>query len=109
VYADMEWWTKIRQKVLVEGVSKRQVLQETGIHWKTLEKILGHSSPPGYRLREARGEPKIGPYRERIAHILDSDRTVHKKQRHTVKRIFERIREGGYTQVKEAVRDIRKR
>jgi transposase len=109
----MEWWTKIRQKVLVEGVSKRQVLQETGIHWKTLEKILGHSSPPGYRLSEARGEPKIGPYRERIAHILDSDRTVHKKQRHTAKRIFERIREegytGGYTQVKEAVRDIRKR
>jgi len=49
VYADMEWWTKIRRKVLVEGVSKRQVLQETGIHWKTLEKILGNSSPPGYR------------------------------------------------------------
>ena len=113
MYADMEWWTKIRRKVLVEGVSKRQVLQETGIHWKTLEKILGNSSPPGYRLSEARAEPKIGPYKERIAHILDSDRTVHKKQRHTAKRIFERIREegytGGYTQVKEAVRDIRKR
>ena len=113
MYADMEWWTKIRQKVLVEGVSKRQLLQETGIHWKTLEKILGHSSPPGYRLSEARAEPKIGPYKERIAHILDSDRTVHKKQRHTAKRIFERIGEegytGGYTQVKEAVRDLRKR
>ena len=53
MYADMEWWTKIRQKVLVEGVSKRQVLQETGIHWKTLEKILGHSSPPGYRLPQS--------------------------------------------------------
>ena len=91
MYADMEWWTKIRRKVLVEGVSKRQVLQETGIHWKTLEKILGNSSPPGYRLSEARAEPKIGPFKERIAEILRQDQAVPRKQRHSAKRIFERI------------------
>ena len=45
----MEQWTQIRRRILVEGVSKRQVLRETGMHWTTLEKILAYSSPPGYR------------------------------------------------------------
>jgi hypothetical protein len=42
----MEWWADIRHRVLVPGVSKRQILQETGLHWTTLEKILSHSEPP---------------------------------------------------------------
>ncbi len=45
----MDQWTEIRRRVLVEGVSRRQVLRETGLHWKTLKKILEHSAPPGYR------------------------------------------------------------
>jgi len=45
----MEEWLAIRRRVLVEGVSKRTILRETGLHWQTLEKILTHSSPPGYR------------------------------------------------------------
>ena len=111
VYKDMEWWTEIRRKVLVEGVSKRQALRQYGIHWETLEKVLSHSRPPGYRIRADRAKPKIGPYLTRIRQILEEDRAAPKKQRHTAKRIFERIRsegyEGGYTQLKEAVRAIK--
>jgi len=112
VYADMEWWTDIRKRVLVDGDKKRAVLRETGLHWQTLEKILENSTPPGYRLSKARPEPKIGPFRERIEQIIQSDKDAPKKQRHTAKKIFERISEagytGGYTQVKEAVRKIKK-
>jgi transposase len=108
----MKWWTDVRRRVLVEDVAKRQVQRETGLHWQTLEKILTHSSPPGYRLSKPRPEPKIGPFRERIAYILERDKETPKKQRHTAKRIFERLREegytGGYTQVKEAVRALKK-
>ena len=32
----MEQWNEIRRRVLVEGVSRRQVQRETGMHWKTL-------------------------------------------------------------------------
>jgi len=46
----MQQWTDIRRRVLTEGVSKRQVLRETGMHWTTLEKILSQSSPPGYQM-----------------------------------------------------------
>ena len=112
MYTDMEWWTKIRLEVLRGERSKREVLRREGIHWETLKKILNHTEPPGYRHREARRKPKIGPYLERIAQIIEEDKTLPKKQRHTAKRIYERIREEGYegkyTQVKEAVREIRR-
>ncbi|MCP4542526.1 MAG: IS21 family transposase [Chloroflexi bacterium] len=112
VYAQMEFWNDIRRRVRVEGQSKRKVMRETGVHWETLKKILGNSSPPGYRLSQPRPEPKIGPFRERITHIIESDKDVHRKQRHTAKRIFDRLKAegytGGYTQVKEAVREIKK-
>ena len=113
MYQDMILWLEIRRKVLVEGVSKRQVLRETGMHWTTLEKILSHSEPPGYRAKQPRPKPKVGPYLERIGRILDSDKELPKKQRHTAKRVFERLSgeegyRGGYTAIKEAVRELRR-
>jgi transposase len=108
----MEWWTKIRLEVLRGEVSKREVMRREGIHWETLKKILKYSEPPGYRQKEARPKPKIGAFLERIAQIIEEDKELPKKQRHTAKRIYERIREmgyqGKYTQVKEAVREIRR-
>ena len=40
VRTDMEQWSEIRRKVLVEGVSKRQICREYGVGWGTLEKML---------------------------------------------------------------------
>ena len=109
----MKWWTDIRREVLAEGASKRQVKAKYGIHARTLERILTNPQPPGYQMSQPRPKLKIGPFLGRIEHILLRDKDVPKKQRHTAKRIFERIREegyaGGYTQVKEAVRRIKGR
>ena len=108
----MEEWLAIRRRVLVEGVSKREILRETGLHWQTLEKILAYSSPPGYRRQEPRERPKLGPFLPLIHQILKDDQEAPRKQRHTAKRIFERLRAegytGGYTQVKEVVRAFRR-
>ena len=112
MHTDMEWWKRIRLEVLREETSKRGVLKREGISWDTLKKIMEHSEPPGYRMKEARPKPKIGPYLERIAQIIESDKGLPKKQRHTAKRIYERIKEmgyrGKYTQVKAAVREIKR-
>jgi len=109
---DMEQWLEIRRRVLREGVSKRQILRETGMHWRTLKKILRHPSPPGYRRNQSVRKPKIDPYLDRIREILKSDQQVHHKQRHTAKRIWERLQEegftGGYTIVKDVVRQLRR-
>lgn len=109
----MEQWNRIRQRVLRDGVSIRQIQRETGLHHQTIKRILSHSSPPPFAC-PTREKSKLGPYLERIAAILqeERDRNIPKKQRHTAKRIFERLREegyeGGYTQVKDAVRELRR-
>lgn len=109
----MEQWEEIRRRVLKEGVSRRQIARETGMHHSTIRKILSHSSPPGYRQSTPRSAPKLGPHVEWVKAILESDKSVHKKQRHTARRIFERLKsergyDGGETVVKELVRELRR-
>ena len=82
----------------------------TGRRWRRFFNI---QSLRVIRLKQVRRpKPKIGPFLDRIADILESDKQVPKKQRHTAKRIYERIKEEGYqgeyTQVKEAVSRIKR-
>ena len=112
MYTEMEWWTKIRLEVLRGKTSKREILRREGIHWETLKKILDNSEPPGYRRKQPRPKPKIGPFLEQIVQIIKEDKSFPKKQRHTAVRIYHRIKEmgyeGKYTQVKEAVKEIKR-
>ncbi len=108
MHTDMQEWSEIRRRVLVEGASKRSVCRDYGIAHKTLQKILANTEPPGYRSSAPRPRTKLGPYLGVIEEILASDREAPPKQRHTAKRIFCRLRDeygyqGGITQVKEAV------
>jgi hypothetical protein len=41
--------------------------------------MLKHPEPPGYRLKEPRPKPRIGPYLERIAQIIEKDKALPKK------------------------------
>ena len=107
-------WTRARVRMEHEGISKRELCRQEEISDKTLPQILTYAAPPGYRKRGERPRPKIGPYVDRIFRILVSDEGVPRKQRHTAQRIFERLRDeegytGGYTQVKESVRELRPR
>ena len=108
---NIEQWAGIRRKVLVDGRSKRSVMSEEGLHWETLQKILSHSRPPGYRRVKKRGR-KIDAHVEWIRQVLDADGEVPRKSRHSAKRIFDRLKaergyEGGYTVVKELVAEIK--
>ena len=107
MFTDMEKWAEIRRRVLSDEISKRAACAEYEIHWDTLQKILTHSEPPGYRQTKPR-RSKLEPFLPIIHEILLSDRKVHRKQRHTAKRIFERLRDeheydGGKTIVQDAV------
>jgi len=112
VHRDMQWWTRLRVRQAQEPVSKRALCREEGISYKTLEKVLSHSEPPGYRRAAPVAEPKLGPFVARIEELLVSDKALPKKQRHTAQRIFERLAEegytGGYTQVREKVAQLRR-
>jgi transposase len=113
VLTDMDKWTEIRRRALVDGQSMRQLQREFRLHWKTLRKILDHPEPPGYRRERPRPRPKLGPFLPVLHQILADDGKAPKKQRHTAKRVFERLRDehgyqGGLTAVKDAVRDWRR-
>ncbi len=94
----MEKWNEIRHKVLVEGASKRSIRREYGIGQAALEKILALPEPPGYRQRTERPKSKLGPFLGVVDAILEDDKQAPPKQRHTARRIFDRLRdEHGYS------------
>jgi transposase len=108
----MDQWADIRRRVLIDGESKRSVQRRYKLHWKTLQKILNQPEPPGYRQSQPRAKKKLGPFLPAIEEILRQDQQAPPKQRHTAKRIFERLRDehgyaGGLTVVKEAVQACR--
>ena len=102
-------WTEVRRRVLNKELTKRAACKEYSIHWDTLTKILEHVEPPGYQQATPRPKPKIGPFLSIIHRVLEEDRQAPRKQRHTAKRILDRLIEehqfdGSYTIVKDAVR-----
>lgn len=105
----MELWKEVRHRVLAKKLSQRAACKEYALGWHTLKKILAHDEPPGYRQSQPRAKRKLAPFVPIIQQILIDDRQAPKKQRHTAKRIFERLRDehgyqGGQTVVKDAVR-----
>jgi transposase len=101
----MEIWAEVRRRVLAGEISKREACREYHLHWDTLQKILDHEEPPGYRRREPRAKPTLGPFPPVIHQILEADRQAPKKQRHTARRIFDRLREEhGYPGCESIVR-----
>jgi len=110
----VELYGRVRHAVMVQGMSRREAARIFGIDRRTVDKMLVFSVPPGYRRKQAPARPKLDPFVGIIDRILETDRLVHKKQRHTSKRIFERLRDeygfaGGITIVKDYVFAARQR
>jgi len=110
----VELYAQVRLACRVEGLSQREAALRFGIDRKTVSKMLRYSIPPGYQRSAPPGRPKLDGFTALIDRILDEDRSAHRKQRHTAKRIFERLRDehgftGGYTIVKDYVRERRAR
>jgi transposase len=79
----VELYAGIRRAVMVDGLSRREAAKRFGVHRNTISKMLQFSVPPGYRRRERPVSKKLGPYMAWIDKVLEEDRAVHKKQRHT--------------------------
>ena len=114
MFTDMERGAEIRRRVLVDGLSRRAACREYGVHGKTLHKILTYPKPPGYRRTRPEQPSILDPLLPIVHPIRKDDRKAPRKQRHTAKRNFERLRDehgfaGKLTVVKDAVRAWRSR
>ena len=105
----VELYGRVRYAVQIEGLSRRAAARQFGIDPRTVAKMLAFSVPPGYRRRRPPARPKLDPFIGIIDQILREDDGRPRKQRHTAKRIFERLRDehgyhGGITIVRDYVR-----
>ena len=110
----VELYVRVRRACMVEGMSTREAARVFGLHRDTVRKMLEYSVPSGYRRQSPPRRPKLDPYHGVIDRILEEDRRLPKKQRHTAKRIYDRLRAehgfgGKYTIVKDCVRERRLR
>src|SRR6478609_9233611 len=108
----VEVYGRVRHACQVEGLSQREAARRFGIHRNTVRKMLAFSVPPGYRRTKPRPRPRLDAVAAIIDRILEADLAAPAKQRHTAKRIHERLRAehgfaGSYTSVKDYVRERR--
>lgn len=109
----MDLYLKVRHAHFEEGLSGRQIARDFGISRDSVAKMLAYSEPPGYRRTAPIRRPKLDPFVAIIDGWLSEDKNRPRKQRHTAKRIFERLRDecgfdGGYTIVKDYVRGAKR-
>ena len=106
----VELYARVRHACHVEGLSQREAARRFGIDPKTVAKMLRHAVPPGYRRSKPPARPKLDGFTVIVDQIVTADRSAPSKQRHTAKRIFERLRAehgfaGSYTIVKDYLRE----
>jgi transposase len=107
-------YSRVRRACLKDGMSARKAAHYFNKDRKTIAKMLRHELPPGYRRSEAPRRPTLDAYVGVIDEILRTDKALIKKQRHTSKRIFERLRDehgyaGSLTTVTYYVREQKRR
>ena len=110
----MEVYLQVRRAHFDEGRSKRSIARDFGLARGTVDKMCAFPVPPGYRREQDVRRPKLDGFTVYIDAWLLKDLEVPKKQRHTAKRIYDRLCEekgftGGYTTVKDYVRGHRQK
>jgi transposase len=102
----MDLWSEIRRRVKAGELSRRQACSQYQLNFRTVQKIVANAEPPPYRLVQPRAKPKLGRFLPLLEQFIESDRHAPPKQRHSARRIYERLRdEHGYEGCASIVRD----
>ncbi len=87
----MEQFEHIRRDRDREGLSIRALAVRHGVHRRAVRQALASAVPPAKRAAVGRPAPKLGAYRAVIDGWLLADRDAPRKQRHTARRIWQRL------------------
>lgn len=97
----VEQFEQIRRDREREGLSIRALAARHGVHRRAVRQALASPVPPAKRAPQSRPAPKLGEYRAIIDEWLIADREAPRKQRHTAKRIHQRLVDEHGAQVAE--------
>lgn len=87
----VELFEQIRRDRRDGGLSIRELAQRYQVHRRTVREALANAVPPPRRPYRRRARPAIDPYVEVIDGWLTADREVPRKQRHTARRVWQRL------------------
>ena len=87
----VELFEQIRRDREFGGLSMHALARKYGVHRRTVRQALESPLPPERKRPEGRPAPKLGEYRELIDSWLIADLEAPRKQRHTAKRIHQRL------------------
>lgn len=87
----VELFEQIRRDRRVEQLSIRELADRHGVHRRTVRQALASAAPPLRKAYAPRTRPAIDPFVEVIDSWLLDDETVPRKQRHTARRIWQRL------------------
>lgn len=102
----VELFERIRLDHDREGLSIRALAERHGVHRRAVRQALESATPPERKRPVGRPAPALGAYRDVIDGWLIADRTAPPKQRHTARRIHQRlVEEYGAGVAETTVRD----
>lgn len=105
----VEIFERIRRDHELEELSIRALADRHGVHRRTVRQALASATPPARKV-PARSRPVMGPYEGLVRGWLRDDRDAPKKQRHTARRVWQRLVEEHDAAVAEStVRDFVRR
>src|SRR6266540_4180457 len=87
----VELFEQIRRDRRVEELSIRELADRHRVHRRTVRQALASAAPPPRKAYPPRARPAIDPYVEIVDGWLLSDRDVPRKQRHTARRVWQRL------------------
>ena len=87
----VELFEQIRRDWRAEGSSIRELADRHHVHRRTVRQALASAVPPPRKAYRPRPRPAIGPYAAIIDGWLAADRDVPRKQRHTARRVWQRL------------------
>jgi transposase len=96
----VELFERIRRDHREEGVSVRALARRHRVHRRTVRQALASALPPA-RVTPARASPVMGPWVATIRAWLVADKDAPRKQRHTARRVWQRLVEEHDAEVAE--------
>lgn len=97
----MEQFEGIRRDHRDGGLSIRELAARYRVHRRTVRQALGDAVPPAPRIPQ-RVAPALGPHEATVRGWLVADRGAPRKQRHTARRVWQRLIEEEGAQVAES-------
>ena len=92
----VETIAKIRRAFFVHGKSIKAICRELRVSRKVVRKVIRSEATEFRYEREAQPLPKIGPWRDKLDQLLLANEGKASRERLTLIRLFEELRELGY-------------